>query len=85
MMQRHFYFLLHNSSPSLLLRGCTPSRRMVEELKAAGARAWSEGRFNEAIEQYTLAITQLTSSSSSNNDRDMLKTLYSNRSAAYMK
>jgi hypothetical protein len=58
---------------------------MVEELKAAGARAWSEGRFNEAIEQYTLAITQLTSASSSNNDRDMLKTLYSNRSAAYMK
>lgn len=53
---------------------------MVEEYKAAGARAWSDGRYQDAIEQYTLAITN-----TSNHDKDLLKTLYSNRSAAYMK
>lgn len=53
---------------------------MVEEYKAAAASAWSQGRYSDAIEQYTLAISSCPST-----DKDLLKTIYSNRSAAYMK
>jgi hypothetical protein len=53
---------------------------MVEEYKAAAAEAWAQGKYNDAIEQYTLAISVCPATG-----KDLLKTIYSNRSAAYMK
>ncbi len=50
------------------------------ELKGQASDAWSQGKFAEAAELYTGAIGATDIS-----DRDSLKVLYSNRSAAYMK
>lgn len=50
----------------------------AEEYKNAGNAAWSSGNYDEAIKQFTSAIGVASSS-------EFLKTIYSNRSAAYMK
>lgn len=54
----------------------------VDEFKAAGNAAFSSGNMTKAIEQFTLAISLGTTDNSS---KDVMKVLYSNRSAAYHK
>lgn len=49
------------------------------EAKEAGGKAWSDGNFLEACEHFTNAI------SLASGDSEMLKVLYSNRSASYLK
>ena len=51
----------------------------AQSSKEAGSRAWTEGRFLEAIEHFGKAITL------SSGDRELQKVLYSNRSACYLK
>lgn len=51
------------------------------EFKEQAAIAWANGQFDEAIEQYTSALFKVADGS----DKDLQKTLLSNRSAAYMK
>lgn len=46
--------------------------------KNEGSQAWSRGEYNKAIEHFSNAIT-------SGGDKEFLKVLYSNRSAAYLK
>lgn len=53
-----------------------------QEEKEAGAVAWGQGDFDTAIEKFSNAIN---AEKSGNNDKTFLKTVYSNRSAAYMK
>lgn len=53
-----------------------------QEQKKAGDDAWGKGNFQEAIDHYGKAINVETGSS---NDKNVLKVLYSNRSAAYLK
>ncbi len=50
------------------------------EEKTLAAAAWEKGDFEKAIEHYSRAL-ELTEPS----NKELLKTLYSNRSAAYMK
>ena len=50
----------------------------AEVYKNAGTTAWSSGNYEEAIKQFTSALGVGESS-------EFLKTVYSNRSAAYMK
>lgn len=50
----------------------------AEDYKNAGNLAWSSGSYDEAIKQFTSAISVA-------NNSEFLKTIYSNRSAAYMK
>ena len=50
----------------------------AQEAKNAGAAAWSAGNYEEAVKHFTRAIEE-------SSDKDFLKTVYSNRSAAYMK
>jgi stress-induced-phosphoprotein 1 len=52
------------------------------EEKAAGAVAWGLGNYTLAIEKFTAA---LDAEKAADNDSTFLKTVYSNRSAAYMK
>lgn len=52
------------------------------EEKAAGAVAWGLGDFTLAIEKFSAA---LDAEKAGDNDTTFLKTVYSNRSAAYMK
>lgn len=51
-----------------------------EEAKAAGSAAWQIGNFDEAVRLFGVAIE-----SSDSTNKDFLKILYSNRSAAYLK
>lgn len=53
----------------------------ITELKEQAAAAWAGGQFDAAIEHYTAALALAADAV----DKDMLKTLLSNRSAAYMK
>ena len=52
------------------------------EEKSAGATAWGAGDYSLAIEKFTSAIDIEIKNT---NDKNFLKTVYSNRSAAYMK
>eukprot|EP01041_Mallomonas_annulata_P010293 gene10293-21482_t len=52
------------------------------EEKLAGDQAWSAGNFEKAIEHYSAAINSETTNS---NNGNVLKILYSNRSAAHLK
>lgn len=52
----------------------------AEGYKSAGSKAWSSGNYEEAIKQFTNAI-----GADGSNNSEFLKTVYSNRSAAYMK
>ena len=62
----------------------TPVELMAtaQECKDLAAAAWSNGQYDVAIEHYTTAISLAAVDT---NEKDMLKTLSSNRSAAYMK
>lgn len=51
----------------------------ASSLKEEGSDAWKSGNFTVAIEKFSAAIQ------ASSGDREMLKILYSNRSACYMK
>lgn len=51
------------------------------EAKEAGGKAWSDGKFLEAVEHFSKAI----SLSNRETDAELLKVLYSNRSASYLK
>ena len=51
----------------------------MEEAKTLGDNAYKAKNFEEAAKQYTASINAKTESS----DKTLLKTLYSNRSAAY--
>jgi len=48
--------------------------------KDLGAQAWKDENYQLAIDQWTKAIEKST-----DNDKELLKTIYSNRSAAYLK
>lgn len=50
----------------------------AQQAKAAGAAAWSSGQYAEAVEQFTKAINY-------GGDKEFLKVLHSNRSAALLK
>mmetsp|Transcript_10728 Transcript_10728/g.10773 ORF Transcript_10728/g.10773 Transcript_10728/m.10773 type:complete len:421 (-) Transcript_10728:148-1410(-) len=52
------------------------------DVKTAGDEAWGRGNFEDAIDHYSKAINI---ESGSSNDKNVLKVLYSNRSAAYLK
>lgn len=52
----------------------------ANEAKTQGGAAWSAGDYPKAIEQFSQAI-----SLASPDEREFLKVLYSNRSAAYLK
>lgn len=52
------------------------------EAKAAGAAAWGAGNFSLAVEKFTAA---LDAEKAAENDKTFVKTVLSNRSAAYMK
>lgn len=52
----------------------------AEDEKQKGAAAWQAGNYEEAIRCFTSAID-----ASDTSEKDFLKALYSNRSAAYMK
>jgi hypothetical protein len=49
------------------------------EAKDSGNAAWAAEKFDEAIQNWTTAINL------ADNNKELLKTLYSNRSAAYSK
>ncbi len=51
------------------------------EAKEAGSKAWAESKFSDAADHFSTAIEHAKSA----NDRDLLKVLYSNRSACYLK
>jgi hypothetical protein len=51
-----------------------------EEAKAAGSTAWQAGKFDDAVRLFGEAIEASAAS-----DKEFLKILYSNRSAAYLK
>lgn len=50
----------------------------ADEAKALGATAWSSGNFEDAVKHFTKAIDSST-------DKEFLKVIYSNRSAAQLK
>lgn len=52
----------------------------AEEYKNLGSTAWRENKFSEAVTNWTQAIELSTAT-----DKDFLKVIYSNRSAAYLK
>lgn len=54
----------------------------MEEAKAAGAAAWSSGDFGKALQEFSRAIS-LASTEGAN--KDVMKTLFSNRSAVNAK
>ena len=51
-----------------------------EEAKAAGSAAWQGGNFEEAVRLFGVAIDNSVPT-----EKEFLKLLYSNRSAAYLK
>lgn len=55
--------------------------------KELGSKAWAEANYEDAIAHFTNAINSATAtnSSASSTDKEFLKTVYSNRSASYMK
>lgn len=54
------------------------TEELASQAKANGAEAWSTGKYDEAINYFTEAINH-------GGDKEFLRTLYSNRSAAYLK
>lgn len=57
----------------------------ILEDKAEGAAFWSQGDFQKAIVSYTRAIDAAKSDPTYSDDKDLLKALYSNRSASFLK
>lgn len=50
----------------------------AQRAKSAGAASWAAGQYEQAIEHFTAAIN-------SGGDKEFLRTIYSNRSAAFLK
>jgi tetratricopeptide (TPR) repeat protein len=59
--------------------------QQANEAKSLGSIAWSNGDHLKAIEHFTTAINFLPPTKSSEECRKLTATLYSNRSAAYLK
>ena len=64
---------------SNLMGNSSPYQKDIE----AGNLAYKEGRFQDAIDEWSVSINSTTSNDGGN--KDLLKLLYSDRSAAYSK